>query len=58
MRGSLSDQGRSVLAAVARGALPANEAAALLSALSAQAKIAEFDELNRRLEALEAKHAP
>jgi hypothetical protein len=53
--GSLSDQGQNVLVAMAAGTLTPGQAAQLLSALAAQAKIVEVDELARRLEALEMR---
>lgn len=52
---SLTDQGRAVIQAVAVGDLPATAGAALLSSLGAMAKLAEADELERRIAALEAK---
>lgn len=54
--GSLTDQGRAVIAAVATGDLAPSQGAALLASLGSLAKLAEADELERRIAALEAKH--
>ena len=53
--GPLTDQGRAVLAAVAAGELAPSQGAALLGAIGALARVAEVDELARRIEALEAR---
>lgn len=55
--GSLTDQGRAVLKAVAAGELAPGQGASLLSAIGALARVAEIDELTARIEALEAEHA-
>lgn len=52
--GSLTDQGRAVLKAVAAGELAPGQGAALLSAIGALARVTEIDELTARIEALEA----
>lgn len=52
-----ADQGRAVIAAVASGALPVDQGAALLSAIGSLARVVEVDELVRRVEALESRHA-
>jgi hypothetical protein len=52
--GTLSDQGRAVLLAVGNGALAPSQGASLLSSLGALSKLVEADELERRIEALEA----
>ncbi|MBK8664993.1 MAG: hypothetical protein IPN21_03505 [Burkholderiales bacterium] len=52
--GTLTEQGRAVLAAVAAGELAPGQGSALLSAIGALARVAEIDELVRRIEALEA----
>ena len=52
----LADTGHAILQAAAIGELTPQQAQALLSALSAQAKIIETDELMRRIEALEKAH--
>lgn len=54
--GTLTDQGRAVLAAVAAGELAPGQGAALLGAIGTLARVAEVDELARRTEALEGKH--
>lgn len=50
---TLTEHGQSVMAALSTGQLGANQAASLLAALSALAKIIETDELVKRVEALE-----
>ena len=55
--GTLTDQGRAVLAAVAAGELAPGQGAALLGAIGTLARVAEVDELARRIEVLEGKHA-
>lgn len=55
--GTLTEQGRAVLGAVAAGELTAGQGAALLGAIGTLARVAEVDELERRLTALEATHA-
>lgn len=52
--GSLTDQGRAVLKAVAGGELAPGQGAALLGAIGALARVAEIDELAARISALEA----
>ena len=54
--GTLTDQGRAVLAAVAVGELAPGQGAALLGAIGTLARVAEIDELARRIEVLEEKH--
>ena len=51
--GTLTDQGRAVLAAVAAGELAPGQGAALLGAIGTLGKVAEIDELTARIEALE-----
>ena len=53
--GTLTEQGRAVLAAVAVGDLAPGQGAALLASLGTLAKLTETDELERRIQALEAK---
>ena len=53
--GGLADQGRAVLAALAVGHLPANQAAGILQGLGNLAKLVELDELEKRIAALEGK---
>ena len=55
--GGLADQGRAVLAALAAGQLPVNQAAGILQGLGNLAKLVELDELTQRIEALEGKQA-
>lgn len=55
--GSLTDQGRAVLASVAAGELAPGQGAALLGAIGTLARVAEIDELARRIEVLEEKNA-
>jgi len=54
--GTLTDQGRAVLAAAAAGELPLSQSAQLLTALSALGRVAEVDELAARIAALEKQH--
>ena len=54
--GTLTEQGRAVLAAVAAGELAPGQGAALLGAIGTLARVAEIDELARRIEALEDRH--
>ena len=56
--GTLTEQGRAVVAAVATGELAPGQGAALLASLGTLAKLAEADELTRRIEALESKQRP
>lgn len=53
--GTLTEQGRAVLGAVAAGDLGPGQGAALLASLGTLAKLAETDDLTRRIEALEGK---
>ena len=55
--GTLTDQGRAVLAAVAAGELAPGQGAALLGAIGSLARVAEIDELAARITALEGRHA-
>jgi hypothetical protein len=55
--GSLTDQGRAVLAAVSVGNLAPGQGAQLLAAIGALARVAEIDELTERIERLEGHHA-
>lgn len=54
--GTLSDQGRALLAAAGAGHLAPGQVSQLLAALGALAKLIETDELMARIAALEAKH--
>ena len=51
--GSLADQGRAILAAVAAGELAPSQGAALVAAVGSLAKVVEVDELAMRVAALE-----
>jgi hypothetical protein len=55
LTGTLSDQGQGILQAMAAGAIAPGQAAQLLGAIAAQAKIVEIDAFARRLEALEKR---
>lgn len=55
--GSLADQGRAVLTAVAAGELAPGQGAALVAAIGALAKVVEIDELAARIAALEKRNA-
>jgi len=52
--GTLTEQGRAVLAAVAAGELAPTQGAALLGAIGTLARVSEIDELTARIAALEA----
>ncbi len=54
--GTLTQQAQAVLTAAADGSLGPGQAAQLVSAIAAVGKVAELDEMNRRIEALEAKY--
>lgn len=54
--GSLTEQGRAVLAGVAAGDLAPGQGAALLASLGTLAKLTEADELERRIVALETRN--
>jgi hypothetical protein len=56
--GSLTQQAEALVAAAASGALPASTAAELLGGLATVARLREVDELQARVEALEARVAP
>ena len=55
--GTLTEQGRAVMRAVAAGEIAPGQGASLLSGLGALARVAEIDELTARIEALEAAQA-
>lgn len=54
--GSLTDQGRAVLAAVGAGTLAPSQGTQLLSAIGTLARVSEIDEIEQRLAALEGEH--
>ena len=56
-QGSLTDQGRAVLASVAAGELAPGQGAQLLAAIGSLARVAEIDELAARVAALEKANA-
>ncbi|MBI4190755.1 MAG: hypothetical protein HY525_09480 [Betaproteobacteria bacterium] len=57
LTGSLSDQGSAVLTAVSGGKITPSQASSLMQVLSAQARVVEVTELEKRVAALEAsKH--
>lgn len=55
--GTLTEQGRAVLAAVTAGELAPGQGAQLIAAIGTLGKVAEIDELAARITALEATHA-
>lgn len=54
--GTLTEQGRAVLASVADGALAPGQGAQLVAAIGQLARVVEIDELTARITALEAKN--
>lgn len=54
--GTLTEQGRAVLACVAAGELAPGQGAQLLTGIGTLARVAEFDELEKRITNLENKH--
>jgi hypothetical protein len=55
---TLTDKARVVLDAVAEGRVPPDIGAQLVTAIGAVARVAEMDELLRRIEALEKRNEP
>lgn len=55
--GSLTEQGRAVLASVASGELAPGQGASLLGAIGTLARVVEIDDLAARVVELERKHA-
>ena len=55
LTGTLSQQGDAVLASMRKGRVTPDEAATVLQALAAQARITEFDDLEGRIRQLEEK---
>jgi hypothetical protein len=55
--GTLTQQGRAVLASVAAGELSPGQGAQLLSAIGSLARVTEMDELTTRITTLEQHHA-
>jgi hypothetical protein len=55
VNGSLTEQGEEIIRATMAGQIPPDIGSQLITALAAQSKIIELDELTKRIEALEAK---
>jgi hypothetical protein len=55
--GTLTEQGRAVLASVAAGQLSPGQGAQLLAAIGSLARVTEIDELAARVAVLEGQHA-
>jgi hypothetical protein len=53
---SLTEQGRAVVSAMARGELAPGQGAQIITALAALARVTELDEIEQRLTALEKGH--
>jgi hypothetical protein len=56
--GTLTDQGRAILAAIGAGELAPAQGASLLAAVGGLARLIEIDDLERRIARLEAHRAP
>jgi hypothetical protein len=54
--GTLTEQGRAVLAAVAAGALAPSQGSQLITAIGSLARVAEIDNLESRITKLEEQH--
>jgi len=55
--GTMTEQGRAVLAAVAAGALAPGQGSQLITAIGTLARVVEIDDLNTRITKLENQHA-
>jgi hypothetical protein len=55
VNGSLTEQGEEIIRATLAGQIPPDIGSQLITALAAQSKIIEVDELTKRVEALEGK---
>lgn len=55
VNGSLTEQGGEIIRATLAGQIPPDIGSQLITALAAQSKIIEVDELTKRIEALEGK---
>ena len=55
LKGTLTEQAQRINQAMAQGKIAPAEAASVLSSLASQAKIQEFDELEKRIAALETR---
>jgi hypothetical protein len=53
LKGSLTEQGQAIIEAMGKGMLSPGDAATMLQAVAAQARITELDELEQRLRTLE-----
>jgi hypothetical protein len=51
---TLTAKGKAVIDAVGRGELPPSDAASILAAITSQARVTEIDDLERRVQELEA----
>ena len=56
LAGTLADQGKAVIEAIAAGEITPTQGATLMQTIAAQARIVEVDQLEKRVEALEAKY--
>lgn len=56
LAGTLAEQGQAVLSAMAVGTVTPDQASAVMQVISAQARIIEVDELEKRLAALEGRN--
>ncbi|WP_320415858.1 hypothetical protein [Methylomonas montana] len=56
VNGSLAEQGGEIIKATMAGRIPPDIGSQLITALAAQSKIIEAEELTKRIEALEKKH--
>jgi hypothetical protein len=57
LKGTLTEQAETVVSAMSAGAITPAEANAVLTGLAAQARIAEIDELEKRISKLEELNA-
>lgn len=55
VNGTLAEQGSEIIKATMAGMIPPDVGSQLITALAAQSKVIEIDELSRRIEALESK---
>jgi len=55
MKGGLTAQGKKIILAMGKGELSPSDASSMLHALTSQARLNEFDELERRVSKLEEK---
>lgn len=57
LSGSLTDQGQLIITAMSLGEVSPSDASSMLQAISAQARIVETNDLEKRVKKLEEKHA-